>query len=244
MIDEIHTLASGLEATELRAGSEKTVQRLDEQSGLLNNIINNQSELRSFLQLHLPIGPQNSAGLATEHPPYSVTRIKATLSYQRFPCTSRCRCACHDSYCFNSPSSVCRAVGALFLGYSGYPLKFFRRCTQNNCQGRLGFRVSVIYIFPFWFLARLLAITFVKRLGNEIQVSLKVQRIVPAGAEVFRLTRLDDVAGLQRLFIKGLASPNDFEHQNRSHVLSVGPIFFTLFHMSTGALWRCTLGYS
>ena len=44
---------------------------------------------------------------------------------------------------------------------------------------------------------------------DEISVSLIVRRIVPTGAEIFRLARNDDVDGMKRLFSMGLASPND-----------------------------------
>ena len=59
---------------------------------------------------------------------------------------------------------------------------------------------------------------------NEIHASLKVQRVVPDGADVFRLTRVDDVEGLKRLFCEGLASPHDIHSQTGENPLSVGCI--------------------
>ena len=51
---------------------------------------------------------------------------------------------------------------------------------------------------------------------DEIDVSLIIRRVVPAGAEIFRLARLDDVEGVKRLFSMGLASPNDSVDSGRS----------------------------
>ena len=186
------------------------------------DLANNQAELRGFFQSHLSTGSPNSSRVTTEQLFNSVTRIKATGCFQRFPCASHCRCLCHKSRRFISPHTVQRAMGALFLSYSGNPVSIFQRCTENSCQGQQAFRFSAVYLFPSWLLARLFAVTVIKRLGSEIHISLKVQRIVSPGAEVFRLTELDDVTGLQRLFSKGLASPNDVSYHSGQNALMVG----------------------
>ena len=226
MVNEIYTLATSPEATELRSGNKRPIQQLNKQFDALMDIVNNQTELRSFFQSHLPVRSQNSPILTPEQLSHSVTHIKATECSQRFPCTSHCRCLCHESRRFDSPRTFQRLIGTLFLGYSGYPISNFQRCTENSCQGQQVFRVSAVYVFPSWLLARLLAVTVIKSLGSEIHFSLKVQRIVSSGAEVLRLTLLNDVTGLQRLFSKGLASPNDINHVTGQNVLIVGPLFY------------------
>ena len=228
MITEIHTLANGFEETELRTGNERTVQRLDEQTSLLNSILNNQAQLSTLLQPH-STAVSESSRLNEEQSFHSATSIKAKLNYRRFPCTSHCGCACHKSRRSTSPLLVQRAIGTIFLGYFGCPLSIFWRCTESSCQGQQAFQISVIYLFPSWFFARLLAVTFLKRYGTELHVSLKVQRVVPTGAEVFRLVRLDDVTGLKRLFSKGLASLNDVEDLTGNGALFVGPSLLPTF---------------
>ena len=49
---------------------------------------------------------------------------------------------------------------------------------------------------------------------SEVNVSLKVLRIVPLGSEIFRLTSLNDVDGLKSLLSRGLASPLDVDSKN------------------------------
>ena len=167
MVNEIYTLATGAEAAELRSGNERTVQRLNEQSSVLMSIMNNQVELCSFFQSHIPMRSQNPRRLTIEQLSHSVTCIKATGCFQRFPCASHCRCVCHESRRFNSPHTVQRAIGALFLGYPEYPISIFQRCTENSCQGQQAFRFPVVYVFSSWLLARLFAVTVIKSLGSE-----------------------------------------------------------------------------
>ena len=82
------------------------------------------------------------------------------------------------------------------------------------------FRVYVHYLFPSWFLIKALTITLMSVFLNEISVSLAVRRIVPTGAQIFRLVRQNDIDGIKRLFSMGLASPND-SLQNGQTALTV-----------------------
>ena len=233
-VNDIYTLASGPQATE----NKRTTQRLNEQYGHLTNIINNQSELRGLLQTHLSTRSQDLPRLSTEQLSHSITCIKATVRYQRFPCTWHCGCLCHKPQYFNSPQLVHRVIGTLFLSYSGYPIGMFQRCTLSSCQGQQSSQILVKYLFPSWFLARILVVTFIKRLGSEVHVSLKVQRVVSGGAEIFRLTNSNDVTGLQRLFSKGLASPNDVDYANGQNALAVGSFFLPNPKYLFGPTWK------
>ena len=224
MIQEIHELARDSEATGLRIREKRAVQRLDEQSGLLTNILHNQAKLHGLIQLNPSTGSQDFGSLTTDPSSTSVISIKATLNYQRLPCTSSCRCNCHKSHHLKSPMLVRRAIGTLFLGYSGYPITIFRRCTLSHCQGQQAFRILVNYFFPSWSLARALEIAITHSFFSNIHVSLKVLRVIPNGAEVFRLALLDDVTGLQQLFSKGIASPYDVDIRGNG-LLFVSPFF-------------------
>ena len=210
MIDEIHELVRDSEATGSRIREERTIQQLDEQSGLLTNISHNHAE---------STGSRDFFRLNTDRSSISVISIKATLNYQRFPCTSSCRCNCHRPYHLISPTLVHRALGTLFLGYSGYSIGIFRRCTLSSCQGQQAFRLSVNYLFPLWFFARAITIALTKSYCDEIHISLKIPRVVPNSAEVFRLALLEDVTGLQRLFSKGIASPLDVDTEGNSSLM-------------------------
>ena len=128
-------------------------------------------------------------------------------------CLAHCRCACHQERRFTSPFLLHNALGTLFLGYSGYPLNTLEHCTEIGCQARGALKMSINYFFPAWFLTRVLTMSLINTSCNEIQASLKITRVVPLGAEVFRLSRLNDVDGLKRLFSWGLATPNDVMYQ-------------------------------
>ena len=110
---------------------------------------------------------------------------------------------------FQSPALLHGAIGTLFIGYSGYPIKAIQKCTEASCVSQSTFRAYVHYLFPSWFLIKALTITLMSVFLDKISVSLTVRRIVPNGAELFRVVRQDDVDGIKRLFSMGLASPND-----------------------------------
>ena len=139
-----------------------------------------------------------------------VIRIKAS-HHQRWPCATYCECACHTLKTFRSPSLLKQVVGILFVGYSGSPIRMGspQRCTEAKCLSRIAFQTNVSYIFPSWLLAKALILGLTAQSVGEISISLKVQRIVPNGSEVFRLTSSNDVDGLKNMFRKGLASPHD-----------------------------------
>ena len=64
-------------------------------------------------------------------------------------------------------------------------------------------------MFPVWFLYRALTVAFNDLSNGTINAALHVRRIVPTGAEIFRLVCRGDVDGVKELFRSGLASPND-----------------------------------
>ena len=141
-----------------------------------------------------------------------VVHIRASYQ-QRSPCPTYCRCDCHKTHTFRSPTIVDHIIGDLFVGYSGYPnRKTSQQCTEENCFSRFTFRVYVRYIFPSWFLAKAIVLGLMTQSLSEVSISLKVQRIIPTGSELFRLAMLNDRDGIKALFSKGLASPNDLDH--------------------------------
>ena len=80
----------------------------------------------------------------------------------------------------------------------------------------------MVYLFPLWFLKKAFIISLTTGFSNEIQVSLRVTRIVSAGAEVFLMAHQNNVNGLRRVFRERIASPNDMLTDGES-VLHVSP---------------------
>jgi len=56
---------------------------------------------------------------------------------------------------------------------------------------------------------RVIAFTYIHKLGNGLYVSLKVARIVDNGAPIFALTQLGDLNGIKTLLTQQQASPFD-----------------------------------
>ena len=191
-------------------------QQLDEHTRLLNNILRSQTDIKEILQLQSkseeqhqlspdggPIKPWNK-GLNP------VIRVRAhAFQHQQAPCTSYCVCACHNVQSLQSPSILHTAIGSLFVGYSGYPLRFFKGCTEPGCVSQISSQVCVHYVFPSWFLTKALSITLISISLGEIGTALTIRRVVPQGAEIMRLAELDDSEGIKQLMRSRLASPND-----------------------------------
>ena len=205
-IDEIHIISGQLQANQ---HGDRTNQQLDEHSRLLANILNRQSNLQGLLQLQN--SPNNAtSATAGDQPSSPVVRIRAYASqHQRSPCMLNCKCTCHNVWAFQSLTLLHNVIGTLFVGYSGYPVGALQRCTEASCISQSTFRGYVHYIFPSWFLIKALTITLMSIFLDEISVSLVTRRIIPGGAEIFRLISLDDVEGIKNLFAMGSASPND-----------------------------------
>ena len=142
------------------------------------------------------------------HTSFIHVRGYASLS-QWTLCTSQCMCKCHYIRSFKTPSALHNIIGTLFAGYSGCPIQNSQRCTEASCISQFAFRSYVNYIFPSWFLSKTLTATIMCASAGEISVALSVRRIIPQGAELFRLTEMGDVESIKELFRSGLASPND-----------------------------------
>ena len=130
--------------------------------------------------------------------------------YQQRRCSPSCRCACHKRQTFTMPVLFHNVIGNLFVGYSGSPVGI-RRCTEDNCLSQSSLRIDVFYLFPSWLFMRALSMTLMRSCLNEVSIALKLQRVIPVGSEIFRLTNLDDVDNLKQLFNRGLASPDDID---------------------------------
>ena len=213
-INEIYMISSQLRSDQSNTDS-RTAQQLNEHSRLLTNILSSQSNLHDLLQTgREPDEPVRTPPLDvpihnSDRSSSQVVYIRASY-HKRSPCPPNCNCDCHTMHTLQSPAIVNHVIGGLFVGYSGYPITGnSHKCTKASCLSRTTFRAYVQYIFPSWFLARAIIVGLTTQSLNKISVSLKVQRVVPYGSEIFRLARLDDADGLKELFRKGLASPND-----------------------------------
>ena len=215
VIDEIQIISNHLRSSQSQAESHNAGQ-LNEHFRLLTNILVNQATLHSLLQTQRQ-AERPAQVLVSDTAPvpggYSSNRIVSVRAfcYQRSPCSSHCKCACHEVHTFQTPSFFNQVIGSLFVGYSGYPRRMGTspRCTEAGCLSRSISRIYIHYCFPFWLLAKAVMFGLKTQSLGAISLSLTIRPIILNSSELFRLAGSSDVKGIQQLFSKGLASPND-----------------------------------
>lgn len=213
--------------------------QLDEHTRLLSDLVSSQSDLRGLLRFQTStneptqfgaeqtgLRANSLASFTGDQSSNSVISISGyTGGYQRAPCRCGCSCTCHNSYRSKSLQVLIGALGVLYVGYSGNPLG--RGCTVLECQARTTLRAYVRYLFPSWFLSRMLTLSVVTAISHEITVSLNIRRIV-SNFESYRLISREDIEGLKNLFQRGLASPNDLDIRGASFlIVSYLVLYFT-----------------
>ena len=146
----------------------------------------------------------------------------STSSHRQSLCSLPCQCNCHKQRRFQSSPFFDSILGALFIGYSGCPYLFTHQtCTEKTCKSKAGFKAHVLYAFPLWLWNKLLDIHISASAYHEPCLSITVRAIIPASAEIFRLTETDDDKGLQQLFDSRLARPNDLMYGTQNNALTV-----------------------
>ena len=187
------------------------MQQLGEQSRLLVDLASIQSSSYNSIKRNdrSPVhsGSTASSGYNSPHATADIISRAPRRAHSR--CANYCKCSCHTYQRIGSPTYLHNATGMLFVGYSGYPHEILQRCDTSFCQGPRGFQISVAYVFPLWFVCKAVIFGILCNSSNRICASLRVTRLVPPDADVFRLTDMNDVDGLKRLFSKGLATPSD-----------------------------------
>ena len=199
-IEEIRLLSSQHQAAQLH---DHTTRQLDEHTTLLASILHGQKDLRNLLHESAPMREQSR--VATQFPPSLTSAV--LIRARPLSCTVRCGCACHKPWRWISPHLLSNILGRLFMGYSGFPISTFQKCSEARCPARRNLQIYVDYVFPSWLLSSNFALSLMA-VPHNISVSLNFKKVVPAGAEIFRLIILEDIEGLKSLFSKGLASPN------------------------------------
>lgn len=127
-------------------------------------------------------------------------------------CEPCCICICHKERRMRTPQALDSLIGTLFVGYSGLPM-FMHKCSQPSCHSRSRPLAHVDYVFPQWFLARMVSFVVAMNASGPM-ATLEIPRTVPADAELFTFAKLGNTEGLIDLFRSGRASPNDMHYQS------------------------------
>lgn len=150
---------------------------------------------------------------------HNTVRIRASR-YRRTQCEGWCSCSCHQINYFRTPQITDLALGSMFIGLSGFPVRR-QRCSEKRCRKQSIPTLKVTYYFPLWLLARVVHFSLSLTYMNGPQVSLHMPRVVESNAKVFDLAVQGDLHKMKNLFRDGLASPYDVAASNGRSALHV-----------------------
>ena len=152
---------------------------------------------------------------ANQHVGQTISRIlqdqfgTLLLQASRSSCPKWWSCIYHRPGRLNSPRLPNNLFGAISINCSGVPY-LSSQCNEKKCKPTSSASTRVTYQFPSWLLERALSFIVVFKLsGPEMQ--MRVLRVIPSNAAIFRLAIAGDVEGMQTLLRQGTASIYDID---------------------------------
>lgn len=144
-------------------------------------------------------------------------------------CRANCKCACHRTQKTATPSLLSRFLGQLFVEHAGIPV-ISTKCDKSTCVNAQGSQLYAEYWFPlgfFWSQIIRLHLTYQSNLGPSLQ--LRTLRRVPDSASAVNFAISGNIEGLQELFRRGAASPQDVSDTRGYSLIRVSsPISYVL----------------
>jgi len=128
------------------------------------------------------------------------------------------------------PLFLSHLFGRIVIGVRARTNVRLREGNRNN-QHLERRSLIVSYYFPSWLIARQIVLRCNTRPLGSPQASLYMRRLLPADSPLLRAIGVGDVARLQYLLEKGLATPDDIEPLSFS-ALTVGPCRYCFRVMS------------
>ena len=229
-IDEVFVISRETQASAASHSfrNDQAFHDLRTQSRLLTGISDDNAELRNAVQSTISLlqtgqSLQHATQTSTNSPcSRFVIGMRAYMPvHQRSICRYNCKCDCHQPHQVRTPQLFNRVLGALFVGYSGYPFGTLQRCTNAYCQRDSGFRAQIKYFFPLWLLEKMIQVLIMIAPTHEPCVSLTVRVVVQSSAALFHFALTDDCEGLRRILSNGSARPNDLSYYNGSTAIMV-----------------------
>jgi hypothetical protein len=111
----------------------------------------------------------------------------------------------------------------LFIGYAGLPV-WTRECDKPDCFNQYSRTLQVSCTFPWWLLRKTVDFVAAWTYNNEPHFGLKVRnRIQTSGNSIYMFARNGNIGGIEELFRKRKASPNDVSSGTGESILHVGP---------------------
>ena len=224
-VDKLLLITSELQASQLLSDASVT-QQFGEHAGLLSQMLVGQSQLQGLLS---PQGtPRQRAKLFSSKAKIPTAErspvIALRVSLPPLRCMPICECACHVVHEVQTPQSFHKLLGVIFIGYTGSPvfMQPSRSCTDARCISSLNLQAHFHYVFPIWFLERLITMRVKALHRSGLSLSLNIRGLIPSlGAKIWRLVIVEDIDGLKELFANHLATPNDAFYSDGHSILFV-----------------------
>ena len=151
------------------------------------------------------------------------------LNVFRSICSKVCSCSCHRYNRLASPQILANVVGALSIGFVGWPA-FRQPCSERGCSAQTDAFVRIGYRFPPWILNRVIFALVSSTAMMGPSMFLGMLRVVPDDEKVFVYAEKGDIEGIKTLFSNGAASVYDVDSAGQSlldvrcHLLSPSSI--------------------
>ena len=182
---------------------------------------------QSYVTRGMSVQPVPSSAVASQILPVSASTLQQLEPQTRlcndmgfglsaavkFDCggySAGCGCRCH----IRTKSEFLSGWGAYFglLNVESSGISWDSSCDQIACKRRGKPLLKVKYYLPKWlFDRRMFAFNFSRTSLGDPVCALKIRRLRPMDALVFRFVHDDNVEGLKQLFEKGEATPDDIK---------------------------------
>ena len=138
-------------------------------------------------------------------------------------------CCCYSRRRINITNVLSSRIGSMCISYLGGQTG--RPCGQCRCRTKSPVRLIMGYYFPRWLLAIVVNVFLSFDPAGSPSVSLQMPCIRPDTSKIFHLATAGDIGGMQSMFGRGLASPNDV-----SYTFSYSVLHVSVCHDNTTAI--------
>lgn len=161
---------------------------------------------------------RDAAGSSLQPDGFSALRMRFLRQHK---CDASCDCNCHIHTRARSPQMLQSVLGSLFVGYTGLPA-LASLCSNTNCQRSSEGFLQVDYLFPPWFLARMVSMAMRFKDSKIPELSMRVLNVRSSYEAVFLSAREGDTQLVRYLLTMGQASVQDVTHDSGHSPLHVG----------------------
>ena len=178
------------------------------------NCIDSVSEKQDILNQR----SSDAAGSSLQLDGFSALRMRFLRQHR---CDASCDCNCHIHTRARSPQMLQSLVGSLFVGYTGLPA-LASTCSNAKCRRTSEGFLQIDYLFPPWFLARMISMAMRFRDSKIPDLSMRVLNVRSSYEAVFLSAREGDAGLIRHLLTVKQASVQDVTHDSGHTPLHVG----------------------